>query len=270
MNGSSTLEVHQDLRRTGDARRIEFVESYSWTIYSQALGTPLDQRMVDNRIHIHSISLGLSQAYLVEVGDRLVLVDAGMPHQQNRILKRIQDLGNRRLDLIFITHAHIDHYGSAAALRRATKASIVIHKSDAIPMARGETQLGLARRQGKLMLFLLSLLERIIKPEPTEADATLKDRDDLGEYGFDAEVLHTPGHTFGSSCLVVNGEIGFVGDLLSTNGKPHLQRFFAQDWSLLRDSIHKINRLPLRQIYPGHGARTLSGKELKRLVAEER
>ena len=126
MNGSSTLEVHQGLRRTGDARRIEFVESYSWTIYSQALGTPLDQRMVDNRIHIHSISLGLSQAYLVEVGDRLVLVDAGMPHQQNRILKRIQDLGNRRLDLIFITHAHIDHYGSAAALRRATKASIVI------------------------------------------------------------------------------------------------------------------------------------------------
>ncbi len=229
-------------------------------------------------MRVHAVPLGFSQAYLIESDAGLVLVDAGSPHQERLILRHLRALKsadaspsnlNRMpsIRLIFITHAHLDHYGSAAALRRLTGAPVAIHRADAEAMARGETRIGSARGGGKLMGALLPLAELFARPEPVTPDILLEDGDCLDNYGLEARVIHTPGHTLGSSCLIVEERLGFVGDLLTNNGRPRLQRLFAEDWSLLRQSYARLQGIELEMAYPGHGRQPVSGEALQRLIA---
>jgi hydroxyacylglutathione hydrolase len=197
-----------------------------------------------------------------------VLVDAGFPHQEKVILRRLQTLDRHELRLIYITHAHLDHYGSAAALRRLSGARVAIHRADAERMAKGETKLGITRGWGKIAQVFLPLVELFLRPNPVEADVLLEDGEDLSEYGIEAKVLHTPGHTLGSSCLVIEGRVGFVGDMFSMNGRPHLQRFCAEDWSLYNNSVVRLGNLKLERMFPGHGRGGLSGGGLERLISE--
>ncbi len=219
-------------------------------------------------LQIHNIPMGMAPAHLIESDAGLVLVDAGLPHYEHRVLRRMRTLGRDDLRLIFITHAHLDHYGSAAALRRLTGTPIAIHRADGDAMTRGETPIRSARGRGRLLLALLPLFEPVLRPEPTPPDLLLDDGSDPRAYGFDldAVVLHTPGHTPGSSCLILEGRLAFVGDLLSTTGRPSVQRFFADDWSLIPDSLARLQALRPEWVYTGHGRRPLRGDALQRLT----
>jgi hydroxyacylglutathione hydrolase len=218
-------------------------------------------------LRIHSLPLGMARAYLIEYEAGLVLVDAGSPGHERRVLGRLRALGRSDLKVIYITHAHLDHYGCAAALRAETGASIVIHRADAQAMARGETPLGSPRGRGRLLPPLLPLIERNGGPEPTPADRVLDDGDDLDVHGLDARMVHTPGHTPGSSCLLVEGRHAFVGDLLSNVFYTHVQRLYATDWSLIPSSLARVQALRPEWAYAGHGRRPLSGRALQRLRA---
>jgi glyoxylase-like metal-dependent hydrolase (beta-lactamase superfamily II) len=209
--------------------------------------------------------MGLVQAYLIENEAGLALVDAGMPGFERRVLRRMEGLGRRDLRLILITHAHLDHYGSAAALQKLTGAPVAIHRADAEILARGETPLGAVRGRGRLVKALMPLLQRALRPEPTGADLLLAEGDSLLDFGLDARVLHTPGHTPGSICLVVEGRHAFVGDLLSATGQPHAQRFFAHDWSQIPRSLARLRALKPERVYPGHGRGPVGGEVLQRL-----
>jgi hydroxyacylglutathione hydrolase len=216
-------------------------------------------------LEIHSLSLGMVQAYLLAFDQDLILVDAGMPGYAGRVLRKMSSLGQGDLRLIYITHAHIDHYGSAAALRKATNAPIAIHAADEYDISRGESPLGEPRGRGRIVGAMMPLVERLITLAPSKPDIILKDGDSLRDYGLDAYVLHTPGHTMGSTSLIVEDRFAFVGDLLSTSGKPHAQRLFAQDWSVIEDSIDRVKSVRPEWIYTGHGRRPLSYEELLQL-----
>ncbi|MFZ5916811.1 MAG: MBL fold metallo-hydrolase [Chloroflexota bacterium] len=216
-------------------------------------------------VKVHPLSMGLVQAYLIQGEAGLVLVDAGMPGFEQRVLQRMQTLERQDLRLIWITHAHLDHYGSAAALRRRTGAPVAIHRADAAAMAQAETHLGAVRGRGRLVGALLPLLQRALRPQPTPADLLMVDGDGLQDFGLDARLLHTPGHTPGSSCLIVEGRFAFVGDLLSATGQPHSQRFFAHDWSQIPHSLARLQALKPERIYPGHGRGHIGGEALARL-----
>lgn len=209
--------------------------------------------------------MGLARVYLLECGAGLVLVDAGPPGCEQVVLRRMKSLGRDDLRLIFITHAHLDHYGSAAALRRITGASIAVHHADAEPMARGDTPLGVVRGWGHLVELIFPLLGQLLAAEPTPPDRVLEDGEGLGAYGLDATLVHTPGHTYGSSCLLVEGRMAFVGDLISNTWGLHTQRFFAQDWSLVPSSLARLQALRPERIYPGHGRHTLDGHTFQTL-----
>ena len=113
----------------------------------------------------------------------------------------------------------------------------------------------------------MPLIESFLRPEPVTPDLLLEERNCLGDFGLDARVIHTPGHTLGSSCLIVEERIGFVGDLLSNTSRPHLQSLYAEDWSLLKQSYARLQGTELETVYPGHGRRPVSGKALQRLIA---
>jgi glyoxylase-like metal-dependent hydrolase (beta-lactamase superfamily II) len=202
---------------------------------------------------IHSIQAGFGVAHIIETDKGLYLVDAGSPKNERKILAQMHALGREDLRLIFLTHSHFDHFGSAAQLRRLTGAPIAIHEADAAYLAKAETPLGIVRGRGKVAQFLLPLAERIYQPEPILADIPFADGHDFAELGLDARAVHLPGHTPGSSGLVVGGKIAFVGDLISTTGEPHSQRFYATDWSQVSESLNRLKGLNPEWVYSGHG-----------------
>jgi hydroxyacylglutathione hydrolase len=212
---------------------------------------------------IHTLSLRMSLAYLIEGPEGIILVDAGLRGEGRLVLKKMKELGREDLRLIFITHAHLDHYGSAAELRRITGAPIAVHHQDEEAMALGETRLGSARSMGRALEPLVALVYPLLHPEPAEADLIVEDGFHLGRYGIDAKVLHTPGHTDGSCCLVVQDRLAFAGDLITYRGGPRLQRYFAQDWSALPTSLVRLQAIQPDWVYPGHGRQPIKAEELQ-------
>src|SRR5690606_28805609 len=141
-------------------------------------------------LRVHRINLGVSNAYLLETGQGMILVDAGLPLSEEVILARLAEIGRDDLRLILITHAHVDHYGSAAALRRATGAPIAIHRADAEDMAAGRTRLG-SIRDWAWTQRTLPLIESFVRVEPTKADLLLDEGELPAQYGLAARLVHT-------------------------------------------------------------------------------
>jgi glyoxylase-like metal-dependent hydrolase (beta-lactamase superfamily II) len=215
-------------------------------------------------VRVHSIQAGMSRAYLIEDEAGLMLVDAGSPGHEQKILDVMHTLGRTDLKLIVITHAHFDHYGSAAALRRITGAPIAIHAADSEAMAQGRTPLGSVRSWGIFGKLLLPLGEQIWPPENTPADLVFEDGYRFDEFGIDAVAIHTPGHTPGSSTVLIENTLAYVGDLISSRPWLFAQRYYADDWSQIPTSVARLIELNPAWIFPGHG-RPVRGERLLKL-----
>src|SRR5215472_17529646 len=74
--------------------------------------------------HVWQLKMGMVNAYLLETGDGVLLVDAGWPNKTEAIFKAVQESGHNPEDIrhLVLTHGHIDHAGSAAEVRRRTGA----------------------------------------------------------------------------------------------------------------------------------------------------
>jgi glyoxylase-like metal-dependent hydrolase (beta-lactamase superfamily II) len=120
-------------------------------------------------------------------------------------------------------------------------------------MAHGKTDVGMARNWGLLGKPLLPLIERIWPPEPTSADILFDDGYRLDQFGLDAIAIHTPGHTAGSSCLVVHGGAIFVGDLFTFHSRLAPQKNYAQDWTQIPAGVQRALAFDPQWIFPGHG-----------------
>jgi glyoxylase-like metal-dependent hydrolase (beta-lactamase superfamily II) len=72
--------------------------------------------------------------------------------------------------------------------------------------------------------------------------------------------MHTPGHTAGSTSLLVDGGYAIVGDLVSGTGGPHAQRSYAQDWRQLASSLARMQRQAPTLVFAGHGRAPIPGQ----------
>lgn len=215
---------------------------------------------------IHTLTLGPSNLFLIESDEGVVLVDAGIPALDRIVLAYLNYIGRDDLKLIFITHAHPDHYGSAAALRETTGAEIAVHEADAAEMAAGEFQLGTVRDWEWASELTVPAVERALSQlEPTPPDILLADGDRLDEFGIDAYVVHTPGHTPGSSVLMLEDAYAFVGDLASNVGDPHAQSSYADSWPEVAASLRHVQALAPTLVFAGHGADPMTDDEFSQL-----
>lgn len=205
--------------------------------------------------NIHQLKLGPANAYLIEAPAGLILVDTSMSFYARRILQAIEELGKGPLCLIFITHAHIDHYAGADEIRAATGAPVAIHELDAAAMERGDTHLGTVRNWD-WTAPVMPWVEWFVKSAPTTPDLLLHDGEPITHCGINGEVVWTPGHTPGSSSLLVHTSADshiFVGDLISNAGNLRIQTTYADDWALLVPSVDKALSFNPDYFYPGHG-----------------
>jgi glyoxylase-like metal-dependent hydrolase (beta-lactamase superfamily II) len=213
--------------------------------------------MAGEKQSVIPIPLGFVNAFIIR-GKRSILIDAGLPGQEGRILKAMEQNGIKPGDisLILITHGHHDHFGNAAALKQKTGAPLAIHKGDAEHLRTAvNPPLYPVGAKGKTMEFL-SKLVKSPKVKGIDADILIEGEMDLGKYGIEGKIIPTPGHTEGSfSILLAGGEI-LIGDLIFGGFiRPKAPGFpyFCQDEQQLLKSIQKVLDLKPKIIYAGHG-----------------
>ena len=197
----------------------------------------------ENEMEISRYILTESQSncYLLydEKNKKACLIDPG--EYDEEIMSFIEE---KELDCkyIILTHGHFDHIIGAEPFKEKTGAKIAAHELEEEYLSD----------PGKSMTFYFA-------DETVSADMFFKDGD-LIEFGdFSLRVIHTPGHSKGSSCFVYESEnkkIIFTGDtlFLGTIGRYD---FYGGDHDTLMASLKKLKSLKIDYtIYPGHGDKT--------------
>jgi glyoxylase-like metal-dependent hydrolase (beta-lactamase superfamily II) len=210
-------------------------------------------------VHIEAMTLWVAatNAWVVAPdgpGGECVLVDA--PPEPGPLLGRLAEL-ELRLVALLSTHGHIDHVGGVASVVRAQDHPVPVHIHD----DDRHMLLDPAGTSSSLAAYLEGLDLR-----PPELVEGLDDGQRVSGAGLTFTALHTPGHTRGSVCLVLETEGGppvlFSGDHLFAGsiGRTDLP---GGDFDQLMGSMaEKI--LPLDDelaVLPGHGPTTTIGRE---------
>ena len=207
-------------------------------------------------IHI-TIPVGLLQCNCSIIGDPVtreaLVVDPG--DEVTRILDLI---GRHKLNVkaIVSTHAHIDHVGGLSKLHQYTGAPVLMHRDD-LPLYQA--------------MEMQAAFLGVLTPELTDVDQLLKEGDVLHWGPFEAQVIHTPGHTPGSVSLYLPHDAGkiavpspqlFPGDTLFA-GSIGRTDLWGGSMDQIMDSLRtKLMGLPDETIvYPGHGPATTIGDE---------
>jgi glyoxylase-like metal-dependent hydrolase (beta-lactamase superfamily II) len=187
--------------------------------------------------------------FLVEAGDSLVLVDAGLRNSPPRITEAIYALGRLPQDVvaIVVTHAHRDHVGGLAEMMRRTGADVWMHPADAALVRDG--LYGRPFRHGPGRIF------NLWPPARGKSIAVAHEVSDGEVLPFDGlRALHTPGHTAGHLTLLLPREGGvlFVGDAAANLRRPGLS-FVNEDVTEGRRSVEKLATLEFETACFAHG-----------------
>ena len=152
---------------------------------------------------LHWIEGQRSNIYIWEGNTNPILVDTGMPGDVQIILDTIREIGYQPADIeaIFITHADLDHAGSAAVLQKQTNATIYAGSQTAEYLQQGKSP----KHMPWLVQFFLDRLFTATRQVPAEAIRVVSRWRTRSPDSGNWLVLSTPGHTldhfaFCSSC----------------------------------------------------------------------
>ena len=181
-------------------------------------------------LKIHTLTLGLYQTntYIIheENTKSCCVIDPG--YQANTILEKLDALG-LTLEAILLTHGHFDHVGAVKDLAADTDCRVFLCAED--------TALPPMLTAGPLYYT------------DTYADGTI-----LNIAGLHIRVIHTPGHTPGGVCLLVD-DVLFSGAPLFAGGCGRTD--LGGDWSTLVRSLKRLSQIEgYFKVLPGHGEST--------------
>ena len=186
---------------------------------------------------LHTLALGAyeTNCYILWADGckECIVIDPG--YEPERVMGAVKSL-EKELRAILLTHGHFDHVGGVREIFSQTDCDIYLCPADcAMPeqMTAG----------------------------PLCYTNSYQDGDILNLAGLTLRVLHTPGHTPGSVCLLCDDSL-FAGDTLFAGscGRTDLP---GGSWTELQASLSRLKSLEAEYtVYPGHGeATTLSNEK---------
>ena len=189
-------------------------------------------------INIETLPLGAYQTncYILwdENRDDCIVIDPG--YEANRVLTETERLG-KTIAAILLTHGHFDHVGAVKELAADTDCDVYIHENDlSLPANFTAGPLYYTKLYGEGDMLQLA--------------------------GLTLRVLHTPGHTPGSVCLLSEDTL-FAGDTLF-QGSIGRTDFPGGSFAQLQKSLGRLKALPENlRVLPGHGPETTLDEERK-------
>lgn len=170
--------------------------------------------------------------------DRVVIVDSG--HESTPIIDAV---AGRTVEMVICTHGHNDHIDTAGAVADVFGAPVALHPADRM------------------------LWDRVYPNRTPDVDLTDGMTIEIGSGKLD--VIHTPGHTPGSVCLLATGDL-FGGDTLF-NGGPGATHFeFGDRGTILTSIRERLFVLPHGTVVrTGHGDTTTIGDEIARGIGDD-
>ena len=162
---------------------------------------------------------------------------------------------------IAVTHTHIDHVIGLRRVHDATGAPVYVHGDD----------LDLYR-----MLDMQANWLGWKTPQTSPIDQLVREGDVIRWGGYEAQIIHTPGHTPGSICLFMPSDLRkesvskmkrgagrlFAGDTLFAGSIGRTDLWGGDFAAIIRSIKGKLLELPADTVvYPGHGEKTTLGEE---------
>ena len=189
-------------------------------------------------IHIETLPLGAYQTncYIAwdEESDDCIVIDPG--YEPQRVLTQAQALG-KHIAAILLTHGHFDHVGGVREIAEKTGCPVYLHENE------------------------LSQPEEMTAG-PLYYTHTYGEGDVLQLAGLTIRVLHTPGHTEGSVCLMVEDTL-FSGDTLFMDSIGRTD-FPGGSFSQMQKSLRRLAAMDGDcRVLPGHGPETTLDTERK-------
>jgi glyoxylase-like metal-dependent hydrolase (beta-lactamase superfamily II) len=233
--------------------------------------------------HIRSVN-----AWLLR-GDPLTLVDSG-PRSDEALAaleSGLRDAGARLedIELVLVTHHHLDHAGLAATIARRSGATVAALEPVAVYGERYEQRAASDRRFSLALMRHHGVPEHVIaesesfwdyiseNSEPFATDLRLRDGETIRAGGRDLRLLHRPGHSTTDTLLVDDrGRLAFVGDHLLGRVSSNTEIYPAAEPTGARPrarveylaNLRRTARMPLERLLTGHGDPVLAHARLVR------
>ena len=191
---------------------------------------------------IYTLPLGPVKAncYLLVKEKHCLVIDPGDRFDIDSFLES-QSLS---LDAILLTHAHFDHIGGVDAILKKHNVPLYIHESEL-------TFLNDSSLNASMSFYQEIVCRHTAIPLPPK---------ELHIGPFEIEILHTPGHSCGSCCFMIEGNL-FSGDTLFQGS---IGRMDLPTGSVIqmKESLKKLSQLEDSiAVYPGHGPNTSIAQE---------
>lgn len=182
--------------------------------------------------------------YVVSAGNFCFIIDPGADFEAIESYLKSENL---KPDFILNTHGHYDHIGAVPETAGAYKIPFYIHKEDEIIITDPDKNFSSVFTQNPLSLKTYNLID----------EKALKLFD-----GLSIEIFNMPGHTPGSIIIKADKSL-FTGDLLFRGGVGRTDLFGGNSAQMDR-SLKKLRNFdPGLAVYPGHGANSALGYELR-------
>lgn len=184
-----------------------------------------------------------SNCYIIADGGECAVID---PSAKPEYI--LEAAGENKIKYIFLTHGHFDHTKYLVPLREITDSAVCIHAEDNEMLSDAD--------KSAYNLFNSGTQDK------ATADILFHDGDSFSIGNSTVTVLHTPGHSKGSSCFMTECGI-FTGDTL-LSGSIGRYDFYGSSDAQLFDSLRRLVSLEGDYVlYPGHGEKTALNNERK-------
>lgn len=183
---------------------------------------------------------GDAAIYLVDGSERAALIDAGTGEATGRIIRNIEKCGveTRKIELLVLTHCHVDHSGGVPDFQRELGLEVTAHKNCADILAIGDDRRTAAGWYG-------------VSLPPIRIDRAFYEDELRLSLGDDELVcLFTPGHSPGSISIYLDRDGQRILFGQDVHGPIHPQ--LESDADLWQQSLERLIALKADVLCEGH------------------